>query len=113
MTPKVTSPEVGTPSLGSTPDLGFHIGEPSPEVSLAKEEPEDPYLPKLKCSRGTLGTQTPRLTSLMGKCPKDPVGEKSLPNPVEEPKKWLNYMNTEHPVEPSWWMDFVERKKGL
>ena len=80
---------------------------------LVKEEPEDPFFPKLKCSRGTPGTQTPRSTSPMGKHPKDPVREKHIPNPVDEPKKWLNYMRTKHPVEPSWWVDLVEKKRGL
>ena len=98
-TPKATSPEVGTSSLGSTPDLGFHIGELTPEASPAKEESEGPYLPRLKCGRGTPGLQMPKSTSPMGKHTKEPVGKRHIPNPVKEPIEWLNYIKTEHPVE--------------
>ena len=112
-TPNITSPGVGTSSLGSTPDLGFHIGEPTPETLPDEEEPEDPALPKLKCGRGTPGTQTPGLTSPMGKCLKDTVREKCILNPVDEPKRWLNYMRTKHPVELFWWEDLIEKKRGL
>ena len=58
-------------------------------------------------------TQTPGLTSPMGKCPKDLVREKCIPNPVDNPKRWLNYMRTEHPVELFWWEDLIEKKRGL
>ena len=32
---------------------------------------------------------------------------------MNELKKWLNYMRTEHPVLPYWWEDLVEKKRGL
>ena len=78
-----------------------------------KEEPEDPTLPKLKHGRGTLGTQTPGSASLMYKHLRDPVREKCILNPVDKPKRWLNYMRTKHPVEPFWWEDLIEKKMGL
>ena len=58
------------------------------------------------------GDTEPGSASPMGKCPKDPVREKCIPNPVEEPKKWLNFMRAEYPVEPFWWEDLVEKKRG-
>ena len=103
---------VGTSSLSSTPKLGFHLGEPTPEASPVKE-PEEPTTPGLKCGRRTSGTQTPGLASPMEKWQKDPVDKKGILNPVSKPNKWLNYMRTEHPVVPHWWEDLVEKKRGL
>ena len=111
-TPNTPPVVVGTSSLSSTPDLGFHLGEPTLEASLEKE-PEEPTLPRLKCSRRTLGMQTPGLASLMEKQQKDPVDGKGIPNPVSKPKSWLSYMRIEHPVVPHWWEDLVEEKRGL
>ena len=36
-----------------------------------------------------------------------------MPDPVKDPKGWLNYMRAKHPVIPHWWEELVEVKKGL
>ena len=100
-TPDTPPMRAGTSSLGSTPDLGFHLGEPTPEA-LPEKGPEEPTFPGLKHSRRTSGMQTPGLASLMEKWQKDLVDGKGIPNPVSEPKSWLSYMRTEHPVVPHW-----------
>ena len=67
MTPDTPPLGVGTSSLSSSPNLGFHLGEPTPEISLEKKEPEDPTFPKLKHGRGTSGMQMPGSALLMEK----------------------------------------------
>ena len=104
--------EAGTSSLGSTPDLGFNLGEPTPEPLLERRVEESTF-PRLKWGRKPSGPQTPGSASPMGKWSKDPTNGKSMPDPVKEPKDWLNYMRAEHPVIPHWWEDLVETKKGL
>ena len=32
---------------------------------------------------------------------------------MDEPKRWLNYMRTKHLVEPFWWEDLIEKKRGI
>ena len=66
-TPETPPLGAGTSSLSSTPDLGFHLGEPTPEVLLEKGEPEGPTFPRLKHGRRTSGMQMPGLALLMEK----------------------------------------------
>ena len=106
------SVEAGTSSLGSTPDLGFNLEELTPE-SLPEQRAEGPTPLGAKRSQKPSEPRTPGSASPMGKRSKDPSTRETVPDPVKDPKGWLNYMRAEHPVIPHWWEELVEAKKGV
>ena len=112
LTPEMPSAEARTSSLGSTPDLGFNLEDLTTESS-PEEMMEGPTCPGVKRSRRPSEPRTPGSASPMGKRSKDPSAGTTAPDPVKDPKSWLNYMRAEHPVIPHWWGELIEAKKGV